>query len=66
MDGLSSAEAYRVVLRGDDVEHLRALLDPDAEFYNQPSANCPACQRIRKAAALAEYVELEDPEKRAA
>ena len=65
MDGLSSAEAYRVVLRGDDVEHLRALLDPDAEFYNQPSANCPACQRIRKAAALAEFVEL-DPERSAA
>lgn len=54
----SPIEVYAVKLHGDDVQHLRDLLN-----RQEIHSNCLACKRIEKAAALAEFVELDPPER---
>jgi hypothetical protein len=59
MDGnFSPFEIYAAKLHGDDVNHLRELLAGD-----RLHSDCLPCRRIAKAAALAEFVELDPPER---
>lgn len=58
MDNLSPFEVYAIKLHGDDATHLRQLL-ASKEIHT----NCLACRRIEKAAALAEFIELDPPER---
>lgn len=58
MDNLSPFEVYATKLHGHDTQHLRDLLLGKLEHH---PGNCLSCQRIAKAAALAEFVELDPP-----
>ena len=52
--GFSPLETYRIVLAGDDLDHLTQLIADERGLED----GCDRCERIRRAVACAEYHEI--------
>lgn len=51
--GYSPAEAYAVLLAGDDLAHLTQLVDDREGMHGE---YCAHCKRIQRAVAVAQFV----------